>query len=63
MSSWLKTMDVRDDGSVTITDKSGVKYEYTGVPEPVRHALQLAGSPGRIWHALYKGRYNERILK
>jgi len=61
MSSWLKTLSV-DGDTVTLTTKDGQKLRYRGVPEPVSRALQTAGSPGRIWHVLLKGRYREEVL-
>lgn len=61
MSSWLKALNIHGD-TITLQTKDGQRLRYTGVPEAVTHALQVAGSPGRIWHVLLKGRYNETVL-
>ncbi len=61
LSSWLKSLNISGD-TITLQTKEGTRLQYTGVPKPVIHALQVAGSPGRIWHVLLKGKYNETVL-
>jgi hypothetical protein len=61
MSSWLRSLSITEN-TVTLTTKDGQRLQYTQVPEPILHALQVAGSPGRIWHVLLKGKFNEKVL-
>ena len=60
-SSWLASMEV-DGETLTITTKSGEVLRYTGVPSHVSQALPLANSPGGIWRAMIKGRYQEQKI-
>ena len=61
-SSWLTSL-VTNGEEVILATTSGKRLRYTGVPQHVVQALQVAGSPGRIWRELLRGRYNESVIR
>jgi len=62
LSSWLVSL-VANGEEVILATTNGTRLRYTGVPQHVVQALQVAGSPGRIWRELLRGRYNESVIR
>jgi len=61
-SSWITSM-VRNGEEVILATTNGKRLRYTGVPPHITQALQVAGSPGRVWRELLRGRYNESVIR
>jgi hypothetical protein len=62
LSSWLTSL-VTNGEEVILATTNGKRLRYTGVPQHIVQALQVAGSPGRIWRELLRGRYNESVIR